>query len=268
MTIRIAEMGLERMGVEIWRFPVTTESARIEDEFRRLSNLGSDKYIDIHLVELVYLLNASREIGRFVRALQERPSSVDPRYVRSTILRYSLLSMTKKEEEKLQAGRLGQHRDLRQAIHLADLALKNMPPSGAPERDRLREWLLYRKVRMLRQFEPKAVATAVLALEHEYPRSTLLDDAYAELMYTQAFKLKAPEAAVGGSFRLIAQKFPTGNAVDNAYNWYAVYLRCKKDYQNAQRINVEIIRRFPLTRHAVYAAARIANPEGCEMWYE
>jgi hypothetical protein len=223
--------------------------------------------VNINLIELVYLLNASREMHRFVQALQDRPSSIGPKYVRSLILKYSLLTVAGKEEEKLQTGRLGQHRDLRQAMHLMDLVLKTFPASVSSEVNRLREWLLYRKVRLLREFEPKMVETAVLALERAYPRSAFIDDAYVELLYTQAFVLRAPDTTVGETFRQIEQRFTAGNAVDNAYNWYAVYLRCMKDYQSARRINIEIIRRFPLTRHAVYAAARLARPEGCEMWY-
>ena len=267
-TIRIAETGLERAGVEIWRVPVTTESARIEDELRRLSRKRSDQFIDIHLVELIYLLNASREMERFVRSLQDQATKMEPKQVRSIILKYSLLTVKGQEEDKLHSGRLGQHRDLRQAIHLIGQALNAIPPSATPERDRLREWLLYRKVRLLRQFDPKAVELAVTALEQAYPRSDLLDDAYAELLYTQAFALKSSDAVVSGTFRLIAQRFDrNANALDNAYNWYAVYLRCKKDYQGARSIDADIVRRFPLTRHAVNAGARmVRSPQGCEMW--
>lgn len=263
-TIRIAEMGLGSLGVEVWRLPVTTESSRIEDELKRA--LTKQSYVSLNLIELVYLLNASREMQRFVRALQDRPSSINGKHVRSLILKYSLLTATGKEEEKLYAGQLGQHRDLRQAIYLTELTLKTFPATVSPEFDSLREWLHYRKVRMLVQFEPKMVQTAVSELERAYPRSTLLDDAYVELLYAQAFKLRAPDAAVGATFRLFAERFPASNAADNAYNWYAVYLRCMRDYDNARRINTEIIRRFPLTRQAVYAAARLVQQEGCELW--
>jgi hypothetical protein len=270
MTIRIAELGLERLGIETWRLPVTTESPRIEDELGRLSGSGpKKKYIDINLVELIYLLNAAREMDRFGATLRERGRSIDNNYVRSVIVKYSLLATSEKEQEKLQAGRLGQHRDLRQAIHLADIALQAIPHSASPpHRNDLREWLLYRKIRILGQFEPKLVESAVGELEREYPSSMLLDDAFVELLYTQAFVLRMPDATVNGTFRLITERFATGNAADNAYNWYAVYLRCRKDYEGARRINMEIIRRFPLTRHAIYAAARLASPVGCGMWYD
>ena len=264
MTIKIATLGLKRLGVPAWRLPVSTQSKRIENEIKRALGKESNYYVDVNLSELVYLLNAAREMDRFTKAISDQSSSVsiNPKRIRSLILKYSLLSTSKKERKALYAGTLKQHRDLRQAIHLAELVLRRAPASDTSEFKALREWLLYRRVRMLVHFKPKRVQAAVAALESAFPRSALIDDAYAELLFTQAFKLKAP-AATANTFQLINKRFPSGNALDNAYSWYAIFLRCKKDYQNARRINMEIIRRFPLTRHAVYAAKRLSQPDGC-----
>lgn len=265
-TIRISETGLERSGVEIWRLPVTTDSERIEGELRRLLRPGPEGHVDIHLGELVYLLNASREMQRFVQVMQEQPSKIEPKYVRSLVQKYSLLTTNEEDLKKLQGGQLGQHRDLRQGLHMTGLALSSIPQSASPALDKMREWLFYRRIRILLQYDPKSVEAQVKALEQAYPKSDLLDDAYVELLYTQAFVLKSPADSVSLTFRLIAERFASGNAADNAYNWYAVYLRCKKDYAGARRVNLEILRKFTMTRHAVYAAARMAKPEGCEFW--
>jgi hypothetical protein len=205
---------------------------------------------------------------QFVTVLQNRASSVEPNQVRSIILKYSLLTATKDEQQKLYSGQLEQHRDLRQALHLTELVLNTLRGTTSQQIDNLREWLMYRRVRILVQFDPKTVEAAVQSLEREYPHSNLLDDAYVEWLYTQAFMLRATPAVVGATFHLIAERFPKANAIDNAYNWYAVYLQCMKDYQAARSINLEIIRRFPMTRHAIYATARLAKPQGCKMWYD
>jgi len=40
-------------------------------------------------------------------------------------------------------------------------------------------------------------------------------------------------------------------------------LRCNGQLDEAEKINREITRRFPLTRHAGYARARMADPKTC-----
>ena len=268
-TIKIAEAGLEKIGVEVWRLPVTTDTSRIDDELKRSARKHSGWRMDINLREIVYLLNASHEMLRFITTLRDNPSSVQPQQVRSLVLKYSLLTTTENEEEKLASGKLGQHRDLRQALYLADAALNSLRRTNSAQVDALREWLHYRKVRILVQFEPKTVETAVKAFEEEYPQSKLLDDAYVELLYTQAFVLRANTSSVDATFRFIAERFPKQNAVDNAYNWYAIYLHCMKDYSGARNVNLDIIRKFPITRHAIYATERLASRDGrCQMWHE
>ena len=266
-TILIAETGIAKIGVEVWRLPVTTDASRIEGELQRLLP-NSQQYVDTHLQELVYLLNASREMSRFASALQTDPSSVEIKQLRAVILKYSLLTMSDAEQAKLSAGQLGQHRDLRQAIYLADLALKSLRRGASPAIDVLREWLMYRKVRILVQFQPEKVEAAVKAFEEEYPRSKLLDDAYVELLYAQAFTLGSKRAKVDATFRLVNERFPKENAIDNAYSWYAIYLQCIKDFPAARSVNMDIVRKFPISRHAVYATARLAsNDEECQIKY-
>ena len=65
------------------------------------------------------------------------------------------------------------------------------------------------------------------------------------------------------TFRTLVDHYSNGNAIDNAYSWMAIILRCKGEYEEARKLNQEIIRRFPLTRHAVYARARLADPKSC-----
>jgi TolA-binding protein len=63
------------------------------------------------------------------------------------------------------------------------------------------------------------------------------------------------------TFQVLLQKYPNGNAIDNAYSWMEIIYRCAGRKQDAQTMNVEIVRRFPLTRHAKYARDRIAKPD-------
>jgi hypothetical protein len=204
---------------------------------------------------------------RFIKALQDRPSSIELKQVRSFIIKYSLFNTTDDERKKLYSGRLAQHRDLRQALHLSEIVLNTLHGSTSQQIDSFREWLMYRRVRILGHFDPDKVEGAVQALEREYPTSTLLDDAYAELLYAQAFVLRVDPVVVSTTFHLIAERFPKENAVDNAYTWYAIYLECiKNDHEAARSLNFEILSRFPASRHAISAATRLANSPGCQTW--
>ena len=64
-------------------------------------------------------------------------------------------------------------------------------------------------------------------------------------------------------FQKLLKEFPNGNAVDNAYSWMAIIYRCAHKADLARKTNMEIIRRFPLTRHAKYAAERMLHPDEC-----
>jgi outer membrane protein assembly factor BamD (BamD/ComL family) len=131
-------------------------------------------------------------------------------------------------------------------------------PQG-PDYARLREWLHYRKVRALAQFAPEAVASEISAMQREFPASKLLGNAMAEQIFAEGIMMKDPDAAQK-TFNELLAKYPDSNAVDNAYSWMAISLRCAERLDAAQRINQEIVRRFPLTRHAQYARERLANP--------
>ena len=69
--------------------------------------------------------------------------------------------------------------------------------------------------------------------------------------------------AARATFNKLVSTYPNGNAVDNAYSWMAIILRCNGQLQEADKMNREIIRRFGMTRHAAYAKQRIANPKAC-----
>jgi len=74
--------------------------------------------------------------------------------------------------------------------------------------------------------------------------------------------MQDPQAA-RKTFQALLIAFPNGNAVDNAYSWMSIILRtaCKTDEE--QTIERDLIRRFPLTRHARYARERLAKPVRC-----
>jgi hypothetical protein len=52
------------------------------------------------------------------------------------------------------------------------------------------------------------------------------------------------------------------------YTWMAVIYRCAGRTDDAQKFNRDIIRLFPMTRHALYAMDRMLHPqvEACQAW--
>ena len=109
---------------------------------------------------------------------------------------------------------------------------------------------------------PQKVSDAVTAMQKEYPKSELLNDALAEQIYAEGAIMKDVPAAER-TFQELLKDFPQGNAVDNAYSWMAIIYRCAHKADLAKKTNMDIIRRFPLTRHARYAAERMLHPDEC-----
>jgi TolA-binding protein len=126
----------------------------------------------------------------------------------------------------------------------------------------LREWLHYRKVRILALYAPKTVPEATAAMEREYPKSQLMDDALAEQIYAQAVVLRDLNAAQT-TFKKLIDNYPTGNAIDNAHTWMAIVFRCEGRVADAQNMNRRIINLFSRTRHARYARERMAKTDAC-----
>jgi hypothetical protein len=186
---------------------------------------------------------------------------------RAIIIKYSRLA--DKDSAPQQSASDAGHKDLRQALHLIDLTLDSVPKG--PGYNSLREWLHYRKVRILVQFRPETVARAVGAFEQEFPKSQLMDDALAEQLFAEGGRMKDVNAAQK-TFQKLITNFPRGNAVDNAYTWMAVIYRCAGRIQEGQKMNRDILRLFPLTRHARYALERISDPKasacGLRDWLE
>jgi TolA-binding protein len=111
------------------------------------------------------------------------------------------------------------------------------------------------------------VADAVSTMQQELPKSELIDDALAEQIYAEGVMMKDINAA-GRTFQRLVSTFPRGNAIDNGYTWMAIVYRCAGRTQDAQKINRDIIRLFPITRHARYARERISNPsaKACKLY--
>jgi TolA-binding protein len=146
-------------------------------------------------------------------------------------------------------------------LHLVDVTLDRVP-KAAPHAA-LREWLHYRKVRILVQFAPRTVPDAIAAMEQEFPKSQFMDDALAEQIYAQGVMLRDVNAAQR-TFQKLLANFPKGNAVDNAYTWMAIVYRCTGRTDDAAKTNRDIIRLFPTTRHARYARDRAAKPQASQ----
>jgi tetratricopeptide (TPR) repeat protein len=259
LAIDTSQRGLTLLHVPVDTLPATTDPQKIKGALDKVEPKLDD---DLNLSEMPYLLEASREILDYERylatAANDRPENLS-RKARAIIVKYSMLLDPTEQSKRRRAPELA-HKDLRQAIHLIDVSLAAVPKTA--QQAPLREWLYYRKARTLVQFAPASVADVVAALEQEYPRSQLLDDALAEQVFAEGVMLRDVDAAQRTFQRLISS-FPNGNALDNAYTWMAIIDRCAGRLAEAQKLNREIIRLFPTTRHARYARERTANPKSC-----
>ena len=258
LTIKIVERALAALKVPIDRLPLTTDPKRIEEALQKIDpSLG-----DLNLDELPYLLQAATEFEQYQTFLRSI-TSVAPNKVydtaRAIIMKYSLL--VDPPDRPGHPPPLAHH-DLRQALHLIDNTLDAVPKDS--QHALLRQWLLYRKVRIMAVYKPEAVHEPIAAMEKEFPGSRLLDDVYAEQLFAQGVMLQDVKGAEA-TFKFLIQKYPNGNAVDNAYSWMGILYRCAGRKDDAQTVNREILRRFSLTRHAKYARERMANPDDCRL---
>ncbi len=260
LTIDTTQRALEAMDIPVDRLPATTDPASI---INAIEKIRPELRGDYDMQEIPYLLEASREILRYLNSLNsvttERPDAFTGR-ARTIIIKYSKLVDDPYDPNQRRAPTELGHRDLRQALHMIDKTFESMPKTA--QYARLREWLYYRKIRVLVAFAPNNVADEVAAMEREFPTSALLDDVLAEQIFTQGMRLHDLNAAEM-TFRKLVSAYPRGNAIDNAYTWMAIIYRCQGRVQEAQNMNREIIRRFPMTRHAMYAQERLANPTSC-----
>jgi tetratricopeptide (TPR) repeat protein len=257
LAINAAERALKAMSVPIDALPATTDPDIIREALEKINR----DLLDDNILEIPYLLEASREIVKYEASLKgSEPPDAIIRRARAIILKYSkLVDDQEPHNRKNDASKLAHH-DLRQALYLIDLTL-----AGLAQKEpfaRLREWVHYRKIRVLVAFDPKAVPAAVAAMERDVPDSRLLDDALAEQIVAEGIRLRDIDAAQA-TFRKIVGTFPRGNAIDNAYTWMAIIMRCEGRKEEADKLNREILARFPGTRHAAYAKERIEKPDSC-----
>src|SRR5262249_2335682 len=144
------------------------------------------------------------------------------RRTRTVIIKYSKLVDEPYDPNKRPAPIELSHRDLRQALHMINKTLESAPKTA--QYARLREWLHYRKIRVLVAFAPEEVSEEVAIMEREFPTSALLDDALAEQIFAQGMSLNDLNAAEV-TFRKLINTYPRGNAIDNAYTWMAIIYR-------------------------------------------
>jgi hypothetical protein len=257
LTIKIVQRALDVLKVPVDRLPLTTDPKRIDEALKKID----PNFVgDLNLVELPYLLQATTEFEQYRSFLQSVTSVASDKAsaaARAIIMKYSLLiDPPEQPGHPLPLA----HRDLRQALHLIDLTLAAVPSDS--QHAALRQWLLYRKVRIMAVYKPEAIHEPIAAMEKEFPGSKLLDDVYAEEIFAQGLMLQDVKAAEA-TFKLLIRKYPKGNAIDNAYSWMGILYRCAGRKDDAESTNREILRRFSLTRHAKYARDRIAKPEEC-----
>ena len=267
LAIATGRRGLQAVKVSPNSLPATTDpdmiKQAVEKSLPQKVLSGDEAFDEVDLLEIPYLVEASQEFlqyDAFLKSVASAQTDVVAKRAREIVLKYSLLVDRPEHPAGADSGSKPMHRDLRQAIRLIDVTLKAVPNS--PQYAALRQWLYYRKVRILTQYAPNMVADAVTAMQQELPKSDLLNDALAEQIFAQGAVMK-DVAGAERTFQKLLKEFPDGNAVDNAYSWMAIIYRCAHKADLARKTNMEIIRRFPLTRHAKYAAERMLHPDEC-----
>jgi hypothetical protein len=252
-----ARRALREFGVTVENLPVTTDSTRISDAFKRL-RLADDG----ELQDITYLYQASREAQQLEAILsnidkQSPPSSEAE--IRRIVVKYSMMR-DPDERTQRNPGPKPLHRDLRQSLQLAQRALDLLPRNASFQK--LREWLHYKRITLLAQFDPTKVADANAAFQAEFPASRLLDDSMAEQVFAEAV-IVGDMAKATATFNMLQQKYAAANAVDNAYSWMAIGWTCVGQPAKAREIDQQIARRFALTRHALFARKRLRDPQAC-----
>jgi tetratricopeptide (TPR) repeat protein len=267
LAIATGKQGLRALKISPDSLPATTDpdmiKQAVEKSLPKEVLTGDQEFDEVDLLEIPYLVEASQEFVQydsFLKSLDAAQADNVAKRAREIVLKYSLLVDRPEHPAAAASGIRPMHRDLRQAVRLIDVTLKSVPKSVqyAP----LREWLYYRKVRILTQYAPNTVADAVTAMQREFPKSDLLNDALAEQIYAEGVMLRDVPAAER-TFQKLLKEFPKGNAVDNAYSWMAIIYRCAHKADLAKKMNMAIIGHFPLTRHAKYAAERMLHPDEC-----
>jgi tetratricopeptide (TPR) repeat protein len=252
-----ARRALREFGVTIENLPITTDPSRITDAFGKLQ-LADDSDLE----EIAYLYQASREAEQLEAVLSnvdKQPPLSSATEIKRIVVKYSL---TRDPDEKKppQQGPKPLHRDLRQSLYLVQRALDLLPRNT--NFSKLREWLHYKRVALLAQFDPTKVAAANARFQEEFPASTLLDDTMAEQVFAEAIVVGDMVKATA-TFNTLRQKYTTANAIDNAYSWMAIGWTCAGQPVKARELDQEIVRRFPSTRHALFARKRLREPQAC-----
>ena len=268
-TIELAEAGLGSLGLPSEQLPATTNPNKIRAAIERIDPRLVD---DLNIVELPYLLEASREMASYEDDLAIAADAVDTTAfstrAHKLISKYSML-ISRPDASDQGGDAPPRHQDLRQALHLIDTTLEQTAnnPAYAP----LREWLDFRKVRVLTVYDPDLVRNAVTQLATEFPTSQYLDDALAEQVFVEGMLMSDMDAAREALDDLVRRAPEGSNAIDNGYSWMEISLRCEGLDAEADEINGDIVRLFPFSRHAQYALGRAAHPNrvnrGCDGGY-
>lgn len=251
----IARKGLLRLEIDPDKLPVTTDADRIDEALRAYPE---EKRISYNLGELIYVYFSSNEINSYLKYYNKVAIAPAERFNTDTltiIKKYSKI-LDESEENQNSPAKTEWHKDVKQALFLVETALAKT--RGKPEFAKFREWLHYRRIRVIAAVRPDEIDRYIGEFEQEAPYSDLLDDAEAERIFVLAYRTKSPEKA----FVRLAEmksKFHGGNALDNAYSWAARGYYCAGNIAEGRKIDIEITKRFPLTRHALYALRRLSQ---------
>ena len=163
LVMKGARQALDKFGIKIEDLPVTTDPERIAATFTKL------KLTDDMLPEIVYLYFSSREIEQVEEMLSDaaqQPALIEEK-IKYLVVKYSLTTDSDREDGRSEAGAKPQHKDLRRSLFVAERSLDRLPKTAVYSK--LRQWLHYKRIRLLAQFDPVKVAAANAEFRDEFP---------------------------------------------------------------------------------------------------
>lgn len=145
---------------------------------------------------------------------------------------------------------------------MADYALSKASGNGKIFK---RDYIEYLRIINSKDWRAEKMPELVDKFKRTFPNSVYADDVLAELAYTYLYVYE--DGAKGEVVvNEILKKYPKGNSCDNALRWLASYYYDCSYFDEECKIKATqvcqlLIKKYPLTRHAVAATSMINNME-------
>uniref|UniRef100_UPI00356AD5A6 tetratricopeptide repeat protein n=1 Tax=Pontibacterium sp. TaxID=2036026 RepID=UPI00356AD5A6 len=125
------------------------------------------------------------------------------------------------------------------------------------------------RIEMLKAFcyrdasKGKDMLKSLWRVVNEHPKHHLADDALAEIAVYYLL-WERDNAKARKYLNQVVERYPEGNAVDNALNWIAWSYRAESKYQQALSAYLDLVKKEPLSRFVEYAFNNIVKASSVE----